>query len=183
VAITKTSPHNAGIFATRKVPPMKSLLETLAADARVSETRADERTFFHCEWQDVAVQLSIDPNWDGPTQCAGMKGWISRQAVRQDNKAAVAALVQRIDSTVDCVGSVISPGYDQSGKAASLVLALATAFDGFIFSHQSFYDARGVKIIGSDSDPTSLKVMSGTAREQVMQANLYSRLVRWLRPG
>ncbi len=162
---------------------MEPLLARLAAEARVSESQTGESTFFHCEWQDVTVQLTIDPNWDGPVQCAGMKGWICRQAVKQDNKAAVAALVQRIDSTVDCVGSVISPGYDKAGKAASLVLALATAFDGYIFSHQSFYDARGVKVIGIDSDPTSLRGMPDTAREQVMQANLYSRFVRWFRPG
>jgi hypothetical protein len=69
----------------------------------------------------------------------------------------VAALVRKIDSTVVLVGSVITPHYDPSGKASSLVLGLAAKLDGYVFSHQSFYDATGAKIIGVTNAPLNLK--------------------------
>jgi hypothetical protein len=154
------TPHNAGIFATKNIPPLKPLLAALAPDARISENRKADMTLFLCEWHDVTTQLTIDPNWNGAAQCAGMKGWISQLAAGHHDPAAIKALIRKVDSTIDCIGSVISPGYDSSGKAATLIVALATAFDGYIFSHQSIYDVRGVKIIGDENDPMNLKESS-----------------------
>ena len=153
---TETSADNAGIFATRKIGSLGPLLGAVAAEAQLSRQPEDAITYFFCDWPDLTVQLATDPNWDRRIQCAGMKDWISIQTIPQQKKAAVATLIQKINATVDCIGTAIAPGYDPEGKAASLVLAIATAFDGYIFSHQSFYDARGTKIIGDDSDPISL---------------------------
>jgi hypothetical protein len=148
--------ENAAIFATKRIPPLQPLLAALAPDAQISESEEADITLFFCEWHHVIIQLTIDPNWDRVAQCAGMKGWISQLAGHHD-PAAVKALVRKVDSTVDCIGSVILPGYDSSGKAATLILALATALDGYIFTHQSLYDVRGVKIIGDENAPMSLK--------------------------
>jgi len=157
MAFSQTPPDNAGIFATTIVPPLKPLLSSLAPGAKISESRQGDMTVFSCEWPDVTVTLTMNPRWDGRVQCSGMKGWISKFPAGDTNTPAVASLLHKIDSTIDCVGSVITPRYDSDGKAASLVLGLATKFDGYVYSYQSFYDTTGSKIIGVVGNPTKLK--------------------------
>lgn len=86
-----------------------------------------------------------------------MKNWISGFAADDKNTPAVRSLLHRIDSTVDCLGSVITPRYDSGGTTASLILKLAASLDGYVFSKQSFYNATGDKIIGVSDAPLSLK--------------------------
>src|SRR5262245_8980784 len=51
---------------------------------------------------------------------------------------------------------MITPGYDPEGKVAATLLRLLEPTGGFFFSHQSFYDSRGRRIIGLPGDPQQL---------------------------
>jgi hypothetical protein len=155
-AISPSADVKAGIFSTVEMPALKTLLAATAPTAKVSETHDGAVTNFICEWPDVTVRFTIKPHWDRTTQCLGMKNWISSFPAEQKNTPDVQSLNRKIDSTVDCVGAVIAPRYDSAGKAASLILGVATKLDGYIFSQQSFYDATGAKIIGNSNAPASL---------------------------
>ena len=136
---------------------MKTLLLDLAPTAKISEGRDGDSTSVTCEWSDATVRLTLKPHWDAPVERSGMKNWISGFAADDKNTPAVRSLLHRIDSTVDCLGSVITPRYDSGGTTASLILKLAASLDGYVFSKQSFYNATGDKIIGVSDAPLSLK--------------------------
>jgi hypothetical protein len=157
MATAEPTNDKAGIYSTMKVPPLKTLLAALDPTAKVVEGRNGDTTNFSCEWQGVTVQFTLKTNWNGPVESSGMKAWIARFPAGEQNTPAVAALLRKMDSSVACVGSVITPRFDPTGKASALVLALATKLDGYVFSHQSFYDAAGVKIIGNADAPSKLK--------------------------
>jgi hypothetical protein len=158
-ATNNSRPANdkASIYSTRAVPPLKALLQALNPTANIVEGRSGDATNFTCEWPDVTVRFTIKTNWDGPVECSGMKKWILKFPAGEQNTPAVAALGRKMDASVDCVGSVTTPAYDPAGKASSLVLGLAAKLDGYVFSHESFYDATGAKIIGVADAPLKLK--------------------------
>jgi hypothetical protein len=151
------SDKKAGIYLTKKAQSLKAAISSVAPTAKISEVREKDLTVFLCQWPDVNVRITVDPHWDGQTQLAGMKGWIAKFPADEKDTAAVASLLQKMDSTADCIRCVITPGYDKAGRTASLVLGLATKLDGFIFTHQTFYDAKGTKIIGLPGDPLTLQ--------------------------
>lgn len=157
VVSAQASQDNAGIFSTTKVPPLLPLLSSLAPAANITEGRNGDSTTFTCEWPTVTVTITVDPHWDGSVQLAGMRNWISKFPADERDTPAVAALLRKIEGTVDCIGSVIRPGYDAEGKAAALVLGLAAKLEGFVFSHQSFYDAAGTKVIGLPDNPAKIQ--------------------------
>jgi hypothetical protein len=136
---------------------LKAVISSLAPTARISEVRDRDSTVFLCEWPDVNVRITLDPQWDAQAQVAAMKEWIAKFPADEKDTAAVALLLRKLDSTVERVGCVITPRYDKAGRTASLVLGLATKLDGFIFTHQTFYDAKGTKIIGLPGDPPTLQ--------------------------
>lgn len=156
-AYAQSSPDNAGVYSTKELPPLKPLLSSLAPKAKVTEGKEGDSSTFTVEWPDLSIQITVDPTWDRDVQLSGMKGWISRFPDDEKGTPAVAGLLKKMGSTVACVGNVITPGYDAEGKASALVLGLASKLEGFVFSHQSFYDTTGAKIIGLPEDPASIQ--------------------------
>jgi hypothetical protein len=157
LAYSQASNGKAGIFSTKVMPSLKALILALAPTAKISEGRDGDSTNLTCQWSDVTVRLTIKPHWDGRVERDGMKNWISGFPAEDKNNPAVISLLHRIDSTVDCVGSVTTPRYDSAGKAASLILGLAASLDGYVFSKLSFYDLAGARIIGVSGAPLNLK--------------------------
>jgi hypothetical protein len=111
----------ACIYAAKEVPPLKALLLALAPTAKIFEEHAGDVTNFTCAWPDVTVRLTIKPHWDGPVERPGMKRWISELQATGQNTPAVESLLHKIDATVTCMGSVITPRFDLAGKASTLV--------------------------------------------------------------
>lgn len=149
--------ETAGIYAAREVAQLKALLPGLAPGAKLSERHDGQVTNFICEWPDVTVRLTLRPHWSDSGQRLAMKNWIAALPAADTNAPAARALLHKVDSTVDCIGSAITPGYDPEGKASSLVLGLAAKLDGYVFSHKAFYDAAGGKVVGDLHAPLNLQ--------------------------
>jgi hypothetical protein len=156
-ADSRPANDRAGVYSTMAVPSLKALLQSLDPTAKVVEGTNGNLTNFTCEWPDVTVRFTLQPDWKGPDQRAGMKKWIAKLPGGDQNTPAVAALLEKVDSSVACIGSVITPRYDPAGKASSLVLGLAAKLHGYVFAQGSFYDATGAKIIGRAGAPLELK--------------------------
>jgi len=156
MAYSQTEVDNAAIYSTKKGATLKSLILSSAPSAQVTESTSGDKTVFLCTWPNVTVKVTVDPHWDGGVQLVGMKGWISRFPPEERDIPPVTLLLKQMDSTIDCFGCVISPHYDPDGKAASLITSLAAKLDGYIFSHQTFYNLEWEKIIGLPGDPLKL---------------------------
>jgi hypothetical protein len=153
---TSQSPETAGIFLTKEVPPLKALLLSLDPTLKISEGRNGDTTNFTCTWPDVAVRFTIKSHWNGPEQRLQMKSWIASVPGGDTNTPAVESLLQKVNGTVACIGSVITPHYDAEGKASALVLGLVAKLDGYVFAQRSFYDSTGAEIIGLPDAPSKL---------------------------
>jgi hypothetical protein len=108
------------------------------------------------KWSDVSLTISVDPSWNRDVQLAGVRGWISQFGSDYRNTPRVEAFLANLDRTTTCYGSVITPAYDKEGKVVATLLRLLKPGGGFLFSHQSFYDSNGRRIIGMPGDPRSL---------------------------
>jgi hypothetical protein len=148
---------NAGIYSEKRGAPEKELIELLAPKAKVTESREGKKTIFLCEWPDVSVKINVDPDWDLKKMISGMKLWIASFPPEDKGTPSVATLLHQLDATVDCYGCEITPHYDAEGKAAALVLNLAAKCHGLVFSHLTFYDSEGNRIIGADGEPVNLR--------------------------
>jgi len=150
--------ETAGIYATSQIPPLKELLVALAPAAAVSVEHDDNNSVhFICAWPEVSVRLTVISNWNGEVERSGIKSWVISSAAVQTNMLAAKPLLGKIDSITGCVGCVITPRFDLEGKAAALVLALAAKLDGYVFTHQAFYDPAGAKLVGVPEAPLKLK--------------------------
>jgi hypothetical protein len=156
VTMSEELHDNAGVYSTQSVKIDRDLIVSLAGKAEVSETVEGEIKKLVCRWTNVSVAVVVDPKWDGDVQIKGMRGWISRFPEEERDITPVAALLRTMDSVTNCYGCVITPGYDPDGKAKALILGLAKKAQGFVFSHQTFYDTEGKKIIGLPGDPVTL---------------------------
>jgi hypothetical protein len=143
----------AGIFSPTVVPPLQELLQSLAPAAKISKKQAGAKIIYTCEWPDVTVQFTVDLLWDAAGQRTGMISWISGLPDVNTNSPTVGALLQKVDATVDSIGTIATPQYDSDGKAVSLILGLAKKLNGFVFAQYTFYDTNGLKIIGLGNAP------------------------------
>jgi len=149
--------EKAAVYSTVELPPLKALLASIAPAAKILEEHKGNATLFTCQWPDVTVRFTIRPQWDGATQRPKMKEWISSFPDNDTSNPAVQSLLRKMDVTTDCIGSVVTPRFDTAGKASSLILAVASKCQGYVFSQKSFYDVSGAKIIGAPNAPGTLK--------------------------
>ena len=155
---TEMTWDNAGIYSETRGAPEKSLIQSLAPKAKISEEKDGEKTKFTCQWPDVTVTINIDPHWNLADQIHEMKRFIEHFTGKENTSPSAAMLLKKLDATADCYGCVITPHYDPEGKAAALLLSLAAKRHGVVFTHQSFYDTDGNRIIGVADDPAVLPV-------------------------
>lgn len=153
---TAKASDTAGIYATKEVPALKPLLLSLDPALKITEGHSGDTTHFTCVWPKVTVRFTVQSHWNSLQQRLGMKNWIAGVAGGGTNTPAVESLLRKVDGTVACIGSVITPRYDSAGKASALVLGLAAKLDGYVFSEQSFYDPSGDKIVGTANAPAKL---------------------------
>lgn len=146
---------NAGIFFYGPPPTLETIID-LAKGATVTKTPADTLTKVAVRWPDVSVTITIDPNWNRSVQLSGIRGWLSQLPQNERTSPAVTTFLANLDRTTASYGSVISPGYDASGKVTNFLKALVARSGGFFFSHQSFYTAQGTRVTGLGGDPSTL---------------------------
>lgn len=148
---------NAGIFFYG-TPPSTAQIASLTSGAEVTTAAEGSLTNIIVSWPDVSVTITINPAWNREVQLSGIRGWLDQfPAVERDSKPVTSFLAQ-LNSTITCYGSVISPGYDKAGKVATFLKQLLGSTGGFFFSHQSFYNANGVRITGLAGDPATLEL-------------------------
>ena len=147
---------NAGVYFYG-VPPTPSAVVAAATDAQTSVVLDGDETTIVVTWPDASVTLTIDPTWDRERQLSGIRGWLNRFPPEELDHPAVALFLEELGGTTTCYGTVIRPAYDSGGKVGRFILRLLRAADGgFIFTHQSFYDHDGHRLIGSPGDPARL---------------------------
>ena len=146
---------NAGIFFFGP-PPSAEDIAAAAEGAVVGIAREEHLTRITAEWPDVTLVVTINPLWDREVQLSGLRNWLDLFPAPERGTASTRRLLANLDRTTTCYGSVISPAFDRQGKAASSLVRLLTRSSGFFFSHQSFYDAQGSRIIGRPGDPEIL---------------------------
>jgi hypothetical protein len=146
---------NAGIFFFGP-PPSAEDIAAAARGAAISISREEHLTRITAEWPDVMLVVTINPLWDREVQLSGLRNWLDLFPASERGTASTQRLLANLDRTTTCYGSVISPAFDRQGKAASSLVRLLTRSGGFFFSHQSFYDAQGSRIIGRPGDPEIL---------------------------
>ncbi|WP_461535054.1 hypothetical protein [Spongorhabdus nitratireducens] len=149
---TVTASDNAGIYLLSRFNPAEIQIRELAAGASVEKSSDEEGHAFKISWPDVTVTIHTKYDWsDRDIQINGMTHWVKAINPRVD-----PAFVRQIGNASDILGCVIRPGYDPEGKVAGLLKDIAGQYDGFIFTHQSFYSADGLKLAGQPVDPTSI---------------------------
>jgi len=147
---------NAGVYFYG-APPTPAVVAAAATDAQTSIVSDDGGTTIVATWPDVTVTLTIDPAWDRERQLSGIRGWLNRFPPQERGLPGVGAFLDALGGATTCYGTVIRPGYDGDGKVAQFILRLLrVAGGGFVFTHQSFYDQRGHRLIGSPGDPAHL---------------------------
>lgn len=146
---------NAGIFFYGPPPTLETIID-LAKGAKVTKATADTLTKVAVRWPDVSITITIDPNWNRSVQLSGIRRWLSQFPQNEQTSPAVTTFLANLDRTTTSHGSVISPGYDASGKVANFLKALVARSGGFFFSHQSFYTAQGTRVAGIGGDPGAL---------------------------
>lgn len=146
---------NAGIFFYGRAPA-PAQIEAAAPGAKVITTQDGRFTTTTILWPDVTLIITVNPDWDREIQLSGMKGWLENFPAAETGTPAVKAFVQNLNRTTTSYGSMIRPGYDAEGKVAATLLRLIQPDGGFFFSHQSFYDAKGQRIVGLPDDPPKL---------------------------
>ncbi len=146
---------NAGIFFYGPAPSVEQITAA-AKGARTEARREGDRTRITASWPDVTLVISIDPSWNRDVQLSGMRGWIGRFGAAYRNSPDVGAFLADLDRTTASYGSVTTPAFDRESKAVATLLRLLESTGGFLFSHQSFYDSQGRKIIGLPGDPQQL---------------------------
>jgi hypothetical protein len=147
---------NAGIFFFGP-PPTVEAIQKLVPDATTQVEQQDGATRITVSWPEVSITIHIDPNWPRDLQLAGIRGLIDGFPAREKRKPAVVELLRQLDRTTTCYGSVIEPAYDRDGKVIGLLRKLLAPTGGFLFTHQSFYDAQGRRITGLQEDPEQLR--------------------------
>jgi hypothetical protein len=147
---------NAGIFFFGP-PPTVEAIQKLAPDATTQVENHEGATRLTLSWPDVSITINIDPNWPRDLQLSGIRSLIDGFPAREKRKAAVVELLRQLDHTTTCYGSVIEPAYDRDGKVIGLLRRLLAPTGGFLFTHQSFYDAQGRRITGLQEDPEWLQ--------------------------
>lgn len=146
----------AVVYSTSPIPIDRDLVASFAGTATVTASTSTQFRAYICRWDDVAVAVAVNPEWSSDVQLKWMKSWISRFPEDERHAERVVAMLQTMDSVTNCISCTISPRYDAGGKAKLLVLDLAKALRGFVFSHQTFYDSDGKKIIGTPGDSSIL---------------------------
>ena len=149
------SKDNAGVYFYG-TPSTVQQITAFADRAEVMTAMDGIKTKVSIRWPDVALSITIDPQWNREIQLSGIRGWIDRFPDQEKHSSAVKNFLTRLDKTVTCYGVVIMPGYDHQGKAVKLLKNILGKSGGFFFSHQSFYDLQGIRIIGLPEDPNKL---------------------------
>jgi hypothetical protein len=150
-------PDFAGIYPTNTTEPSIGLLASLAPGAKIVESKEGNITAFRVDWPDVSVKIRVDPKWDQPGQIAEMNRWITHISREQKDNPIIKALMKKLETTKNCFGCIVTPAFDPDDKAVTLLLALATAGDGLIYAHHTFYDQGGSRILGTEGDPARMQ--------------------------
>lgn len=146
---------NAGVYFYG-TPPSTAQIAAFATGADVTTATRGNVTAIIVKWPDVSVMITNDPEWNRAVQLSGIRGWFGELPATEQKSKPVVAFLADLDRTTACYGSVISPGYDKAGKAATLLKKLLGSTGGFFFSHQTFYSASGTRIAGMPGDPATL---------------------------
>ena len=145
---------NAGIYLSKKANMSVEGISSLAKGASVEVISSENGKSFHVSWSDVSIKINMKNKWsDRSVQINGMSNRI-KSFGSQDK--SVNTLLETVNASVDLLGCVIEPGYDREEKISNLVKLIAKEYDGFIFTHQSFYSENGEKIVGKPGDPDSI---------------------------
>lgn len=147
--------NNAGIYFFGTPPGSKAIV-ALAPDVASAVTQTDGIVQINLLWSDVSLQISMDPNWNRENELRSIRGWLARFPERDRDAPGTISFLEKLDKTVAFFGAQIEPCYDFEGKVARLLKALLIDTGGFLFSHQSFYSARGHRIVGLPGDPVEL---------------------------
>jgi hypothetical protein len=146
---------NAGIFFYG-LPPSARQIAALAEGAEVLVDKDGKKTLILINWSDVTLKIVIDPDWNRQAQLEGTRGWIGSFPEEERNNHVVLPFLSDLQKTTTCYGTVITPAYDHDGKVSRLLKNILSTSGGFFFSHQSFYDSDGKRIIGLTGDPSML---------------------------
>jgi len=159
---------NAGIFFYSQPPSPEQIIA--AARGASTETQLESKhTRVTATWPDVTLVITIDPTWNRDLQLKGMRNWIGKFDAAFTDTPATKELLAHLDRTTTGYGSMITPAYDPEGKVAATLLRLVEPTGGFFFSHQSFYDSRGRRIIGLPGDPQQLGPRGRQTHENFMR--------------
>jgi hypothetical protein len=150
-------PDYAGIYPTNSTVISLGLLQSLAPGAKIIEAKEGDIVVFLCDWPDVTVKIRVDPHWDQAYQIKEMKRWITSISREQKDNPIVKDLMTKLESTKNCFGCAVLPRFDPDDKAVSLLLALTSTGDGLIYSHHTFYNAEGNRILGTEGDPARMQ--------------------------
>ncbi len=127
---------------------LSALIQPLAAGAQVSSAAGD----ITLTWDDVAVRISrMSPEAIG-AHLEGFLGYVNKACEIHD-----ITLPDRIPGFRTVLGCVIEPALDDAGKAHDLVLRLAEALQGVVFSGdiQSVIDPQGMVLAIARKDEES----------------------------
>lgn len=156
---------NAAIYFFGTPPGSKAIV-ALAPDVPSAVTLRDAVVQISFLWADVSLQVSIDPHWNRDNELQKIRGWLARFPEHERDAPGAISFLEKLDKTVACFGAEVEPCYDFEGKVARLLKALISQTGGFVFSHQSFYSARGHRIVGLPGDPVELGRADATRIEE-----------------
>ncbi len=128
----------------------------MVAGAAVAETMDGDKSKISITWSDVAIVVTIDPQWRRAVELRGIRAWLLHFPESKRAPPGVQQFLADLDRTTTCYGSVISPSYDGEGKVVKFLKAMVEPSGGFFFTYQSFYSSSGEHIAGIDGDPSAL---------------------------
>lgn len=124
--------------------PVEVTAEQLVELAPGAEVQPTERGFL-VTWPDLQVNVILGYPGDFAEHLAGMRGFVEQMSELDPEGAQ--RMRERIPTFRNSIGTQISPGFDEAGRARALVLGLASRLGGTIFTAASFYDAQGKPIL------------------------------------
>lgn len=148
--------EQAGIYLNRVFDLGSEEVQKIAVGAVIAISEEPDGRQYEVSWPSATLKLSIKSEWaDREIQVNGMKNWVKKT---HGHSESIQSFLESIDTTVDLVGCVVNYKDIESDEPRQFVLDLARKFNGFVFTHQSFYRFDGSKIVGDVGDPDFIGV-------------------------
>ncbi|WP_087016860.1 hypothetical protein [Thaumasiovibrio subtropicus] len=144
----------AGIYLSSKFDLNIASLQQFAPEADIQAIHSDDELSYLIAWPDLSIRLGARKEWvDRDVQIEGIYNWVGLFDL---DASELVSFRRRIRNTEDVVGCVIEPAFLADARAQQVLLAIARHYHGFIFTHQSFYNHDGIKLVGQRVDPVHL---------------------------